>query len=79
MNKSWPIAHSLPGYGKLWEIVCVVFGHQWLVYGSETRADGLIKHQWKHCTRCSLEWHDRRGLLIEYREKHGNASGSSSS
>ena len=64
-------------YNHAWEIICVIFGHDWATHGTQSREDGMLLHDWYQCARCNLEKHDKSGFLKvkdkvkDYEEKYG--------
>lgn len=49
-------------------IVCLLFGHDWYEYGSETSASGRILEEHVKCDMCKLEYRDNSGRIKEYEE-----------
>ena len=56
---------------RLKEIICVIFGHSWNEYGSNTHDNGRILEEYSRCDNCGLENHDRSGHLEQYKEDFG--------
>ena len=55
-------------YSRWKELLCIIFGHSFLEYGSKKR-EGNILEEYVVCDDCGVELHDRSGYL-----KYGDKS-----
>lgn len=62
-----------PWRRRLAELLCVLIGHDWTVYGSSWEITGEVLVEYNECGRCGLQNRDESGMVRAFKRRYGGA------